>query len=140
MKRIMAAVDGSEPSLKGVRWAAELAKTMGGALELVYVSFPNLLPPTVYERTIKDIEEAETAHAHEVLSRAEQRIADLGLKVVKTRGTGGPADVLADLAGAEDVWGLVIGAKGHGAVSRALLGSIADRLVHICTKPVVVIR
>ena len=37
-------------------------------------------------------------------------------------------------------WGIVIGAKGHNALSRVMLGSVSDRLVHICAKPVLVIR
>lgn len=140
MNRILVAVDGSPHSLKGVRWAGQMAKAMGMTVDLAYVSFPNLLPPTVYARTIKDIDAAETEHAEKVLKEAEQGIADLGVKCVHTRGTGGPAEVIADLAAADGVWGVVIGAKGHNPLSRVMLGSIADRLVHICPKPVVVIR
>ena len=140
MKRILVAVDGSPHTLKGVRWAAELAGPLGLAVALVYVSFPNLLPPTVYAQTIADIEVAEAAHAAKVLREARESIADVKVQVLETRGTGGPAEVIADLAAADGVWGVVVGAKGHGAVSRVMLGSIADRLVHICPKPIVVIR
>jgi nucleotide-binding universal stress UspA family protein len=54
--------------------------------------------------------------------------------------TGSPAEAIADLALEEHVWGVAIGAKGHGALGRVLLGSTADRLVHICHKPVLVVR
>ncbi len=40
----------------------------------------------------------------------------------------------------EGVWGVVVGAKGHNMASRVLLGSVADRLTHICSKPVTVVR
>lgn len=140
MNRILVAVDGSEHALKGVRWASKVAGPLNLAIELVYVSFPNLLPPTVYAKTIADIDQAETAHAEQVLKKAEEAVSEPKVKILQTRATGAPADVLAGLADADDVWGVVIGAKGHNAVSRVLLGSVADRLTHICSKPTVVVR
>jgi nucleotide-binding universal stress UspA family protein len=35
---------------------------------------------------------------------------------------------------------VVIGARGHNPLARVMLGSVADRLVHVCTKPVLVVR
>ncbi len=35
---------------------------------------------------------------------------------------------------------VVVGSKGRGAVSRMLVGSVTDRLVHISKKPVLVVR
>lgn len=55
MKTVLAAVDGSPPALKGVWWAAQLAKALGARLELVYVTFPNLLPPHAYAKVIAQI-------------------------------------------------------------------------------------
>jgi nucleotide-binding universal stress UspA family protein len=140
MKTVLAAVDGSTPALKGVSRAAQLAKALGAKLELVYVTFPNLLPPHVYAKTIAQIDAAETEWAKKLLDAAERSIADQGVECVKTRRTGAPAEAIADLAERDDVWGVVIGATGHNAVSRVMLGSVADRLVHICRKPVLVVR
>jgi nucleotide-binding universal stress UspA family protein len=140
MKIVMAAVDGSAPALKGVFWAAQIAKGFGAELELVYVSFPNLLPPSSYANVIAQIEIGEAERAARVLDGAERSVADLGVVCRKVRKVGGPAEELADLAERDAVWGVVIGAVGHHAVSRVLLGSVADRLVHICKKPVLVVR
>lgn len=63
------------------------------------------------------------------------------LPVPSTLNLHGPvAETLADTAlhGGFDL--LVVGTKGRGAVSRVLLGSVADRLVHICQVPVLVVR
>jgi nucleotide-binding universal stress UspA family protein len=54
--------------------------------------------------------------------------------------TGGPAVALAEIASRKDVDMVVVGHRGRSAVKRLLLGSVADRLVQICTKPVTVVR
>lgn len=140
MKTILVAVDGSEPSLKGVRAALDLAKGLGARLELVYVIPPVLLPPSTYAETIKKLEEANANMATHALDRAKAIVAGAGGDCDLITLHGAPAESLADLAQAERVWGVVIGAKGHNAVSRVLLGSTADRLMHICQKPVLIVR
>ncbi|MEW6435159.1 MAG: universal stress protein [Myxococcota bacterium] len=140
MKTILVAVDGSEPSLKGVRTAVELAKAMGLGLELVYVLKPILLPPTAYAEAIQRVEEGNRLLAEDALKAAVKVVTDLGSTCETTMLHGAPAEAIADLADEPRVWGVVIGAKGHNAVSRVMLGSVADRLVHVCKKPVLVVR
>jgi len=140
MKTVLVAVDGSEPSLKGVREAVPLAKSLDARLVLAHVIPPTLLPAAAYADTINKIEEAGQLHAEEVLKRAQAEVRRVGGEADTTTAHGAPAEALADLASAADVWGVVIGAKGRNAVARVLLGSVADRLVHICTKPVLIVR
>lgn len=140
MKTILVAFDGSEPSIKGVRAAVELARAMSAKLELVYVLPPILLPPSVYADTIHKIEEGNREAAQDVLKLGAKIVTDLGATCDTVMLHGAPAEAIADLAQAERVWGVVVGAKGHNALSRVMLGSVADRLVHICSKPVLVVR
>ncbi len=140
MKTILVAVDGSEPSLLGVRAAVELSKALSARLELVYVIPPVLLPPSTYAETIRKLEEANAVMASEALSRAKAVLASLGAEADVVQLHGAPAESIADLSQAERVWGVVIGAKGHNALSRVMLGSTADRLMHLCRKPVLIVR
>lgn len=140
MQSILVAVDGSPHSLKGVREAAVLAKALSARLELVNVLPPILLSPSVYAEAIAKVEEGNRQVASELLEHAKKVALELGVEADTVMVTGAPAEALADLATADRVWGVVIGAKGHGAVARVLLGSITDRLVHICPKPVLVVR
>lgn len=140
MKTILVAVDGSEHSLKGVRLAVDLAKSMGGQLQLVYVLKPILLPPAVYAEAIQKVEEGNQLLADDALKAAARIVSDLGGTCDTVRLHGSPAEAIADLADDERVWGVVIGAKGHNALARVMLGSVTDRLVHICKKPVLVVR
>ncbi len=137
MTSIVVAVDGSEASLKGVRQAVDLAQGMGASLELAYVSAPVLLPPSVYGDTIKAIDASEDQHAEQVLNAAA-KVAGVECKKVHLKGP--PAESISDYAKADRVWAIVVGAKGHNALSRMMLGSTADRLVHVSLKPVLVVR
>jgi len=139
-KTLLVAVDGSEPSLKGAQLAVELSTQLGLALQLVYVIPPVLLPPTVYADTIKKIDEGNVLHAKDVLAKALRVVTDLGGRAETVMVNGSPAEAIAELAKAEGVWAVVIGARGHGVIGRVLLGSVADRVLHICPRPVLVVR
>lgn len=140
MKSILVAVDGSPHSLKAIAQAAELAKGLHARLELVFVLPPILLAPSVYGEAVKKVEEGNRLAAEEILGKAKKAAADAGVEADTVMASGAPAEAIADLAKDERIWGVVIGAKGHSAVSRVLLGSVTDRLVHICSRPVLVIR
>jgi len=140
MKTVLVAVDGSQSSFKGIREAVPLAKALDARLTLVHVIPPTLLPASAYADTIAKIEKAGQLHADEVLQAAQAEVKKAGGLADNAVVRGAPAEALADLAHEDNVWGVVIGAKGHNAVARVLLGSIADRLVHISPKPVLVVR
>ena len=53
---------------------------------------------------------------------------------------GAPAEAIAEEGAASDVGLVVMGSRGHGAVARMFLGSVSDRLVHISSKPVLVVH
>jgi nucleotide-binding universal stress UspA family protein len=57
-----------------------------------------------------------------------------------TTAVGPAAEALAELAQAPDIQMVVVGHHGRGAVKRLLLGSVAQRLVQISPKPVLVVR
>jgi len=140
MKTILVAVDGSEPSLQGARMAVPLAQAVGARIELVYVIPPVLLPPSVYGDTIARLEEGNQLVAKEILGKAAAAVKAAGGDCDSVMVHGAPAEAIADLAQADRVWGIVVGAKGHNVVARVMLGSTTDRLVHICAKPVLVVR
>lgn len=139
MQNIIVAVDGSAHSLKGVAEAGRIAEALGARVRLAYVLPPILLAEAVYADTIKKIDAGNRAQADDIFTKARAALSPK-VEVDAVMLNGAAAEAIADLAAGPDVWGVVIGAKGHSAVSRVLLGSVTDRLVHICTRPVLVIR
>ncbi len=140
IKRVLAPVDGSDPSLKAVRMAAEMARRFDAKLTLVHVVPRLLLPPDVYGLTIATVEKEHRAYAEGVLEGARAALDGQGLAISTCVLFGPPAECIAEEAAAPDVGLVVIGNRGHGAVARMFLGSVSDRLVHICPKPVLVVH
>ena len=140
MKRILAAIDRSEPATRGARLAADIAARFGARLTLVYVVPRLLLPPDAYGLTVEEVEREHRAHAEQILRLAAASLGGTGLAVDSQILSGPPAETLAEAAAAPDVGLVVAGSRGQGAVARVFLGSVSDRLVHICPKPILVVH
>jgi nucleotide-binding universal stress UspA family protein len=138
MKWILVGVDESAPAEHAARFAAGLAASAGAGVRLVYVSVPNLLPEHPYAKLVKEMAEEEARYVQGFLGRVAAAIT--GCPVETRHATGPPAESFSDLADAPDVWFAAVGSRGRNAVSRVLLGSFADRVVHVCRKPVLVVR
>jgi nucleotide-binding universal stress UspA family protein len=135
MKKILVAVDGSPASVLAARTAQQLASAMGAAVTLVHVT------PSVYgdakKSALPEIAEAELAVGAKVLAEVN---AELGASLPALNLCGTPAEVIAQTAKDQAFDLVVVGNKGRGAVSRVLLGSVADRLTHIADRPVLIVR
>ena len=53
--------------------------------------------------------------------------------------TGGPAPLIADAAAREGADVIVTGTRGHTALAGVIVGSVAQRLLHVAPCPVLVI-
>lgn len=140
MKRIMVAVDGSEPSLHAASMAAQLARATGAMLILAHARVPVAYPAEVAWVPSPELEQAQERQAHEILKHTAESLAGPGVQVTALVLHGGAAEAIAEAATREGADLVVVGSRGRGAVARMLLGSVADRLVHICHKPVLVVR
>ena len=140
MKRILVGIDGSEISGRATRMAEEIAVRFGARLTLAHVVPPLLLPPDAYGLTLEEIDRQHEAHAGKLLADARAALGESGGEVDTMVLSGQPAEQLATAAAAPDVGLVVVGSRGRGAVRRLMVGSVSDRLVHISTKPVLVVH
>ncbi|MBI5543337.1 MAG: universal stress protein [Deltaproteobacteria bacterium] len=134
MKRIVAGLDGSDASQRAAALALELSRQLEARLFLVTVVPPVPVPQGGGRQ------EGERAEAESILSRSLALLEAKGSVVERVVLTGEPAEALCELARAEDVVLVAVGRSGRGAVSRLLLGSVSDRLVRRCPRPVLVVH
>ena len=142
MKRIVVGIDGSETGWLALAKAADLARATGASLQIAYVS-PSILASLAgadYPIDAVDWVQVQALHAQELLADAVARVGDLVDLVETVSLIGLPADALAELASHADVSMTVVGHRGRNLPARLLVGSVADRLVQISPKPVLVVR
>lgn len=138
IRRIVVAYDGSPPASRALDFAAELADTFHSSVTLVHViqipmSTPEALPAW------GELLLGEERQARVLLHEALQSMRKRGMKVEAQVVLGDPADKVTEAAASEDVDLVVAGTTGKHALKRVLLGSVTTRLLHICTKPVLVV-
>jgi nucleotide-binding universal stress UspA family protein len=139
--RIVAAVDGSPSSMSALRWAIRQAGLTGAAVDAVIAWH---YPPaaggygwasTGTEEGFNFQKNAEVTLAGAINSTPEP---GNGVPVRARVVEGNAAQVLLDASDGADL--LVVGSRGHGGFTEALLGSVSQHCVHHAHCPVVVIR
>lgn len=135
--RVVVGVDGSTSSYAALRWAVRYAGLVGGTVHAVSVwELPGLYgwsaPAVDLDADVEDARQRMQRELSEVLgtNAAGQ---------VKTHLVhGNAADVL--LRAAEGAEVLVVGSRGRGGFTRALLGSVSQHVSHHAPCPVVIVR
>ena len=139
--RIVAGVDGSSSSMSALRWAVRQAGLTGAAVDAVIAwSYPANAggygwAPTGIEGSFAFKENAEKTLADAISSTVDPGSA---VKVRALVAEGLPAQMLLDASDGADL--LVVGSRGHGGFTEAVLGSVSQHCVHHAHCPVVVIR
>ena len=135
MKRsILVGVDGSEPALKAVDWAAEEASRRGCGLFLVAAL---AVPPVPALSALSEEEaraDAETAFAG-ARERVRRARPDVGVEEAAVLDS--PTKALLDRAGRAEM--VVVGLRGRGGLPGMKVGSVAYRVAAHSPVPVVVV-
>ena len=139
MSAIVVGVDGSEGSIRALRFALEEARVRDVELRVVHAWH---IPPAIYGSgwvpTGVDLDEyRKLAEASLARSLADAGADDAGLAVTPVLREGEPVDVLCAEAAHADL--LVVGSRGLGGFRGLLLGSVSQQVVHHSPCPVVVV-
>lgn len=147
MKRILVAVDRSEPSMRAVDMAADIAVKYAADLVLGTVirdTGPNDPGIEAYAR-IEHVKDGETALKIENVRESFSDICDRARakgarNVTVDVAVGDPAEeILANAkSGAIDL--IVMGNRGRGPLAGLLLGSVTQKVVGLAACPVLVVH
>ena len=134
VRRILLAVDGSSASDRAVRFLLRNVNPIpdGPDREPVLVTVAHVMPFLKYP---------ELRQAGKLLvQRYGDKTAKAGFQVREAMRLGKPADEILTEAKQQKVDMIITGAKGLGAIGRALLGSVSTRLVQHAVCSVLVVR
>ena len=144
-KRILVAVDGSDTSQLALQEAVNLTKESGGQLRIVHVVDDVSLD--LYREVVDpgEIQKAITKSGEAILSKAQTAVRAAGVKaetrLLEIQKLGRRVtDMIAQEADAWPADLIVIGTHGRHGFNHLLMGSVAEGVVRIATKPVLLIR
>lgn len=136
--KILCANDGSERAFRALDLAMTLAKENNSELHMVSVEEIDHMPEFIEE--IREETGTAARRFHTVLQRARTMAEETRLKLHTHVLAGHPVRDIVELATELKADLLVIGSAGHSEFYERMLGSRADRLVHLAPCPVLVVR
>jgi nucleotide-binding universal stress UspA family protein len=145
-QQIMVPLDGSELAERALPCAERLGVATGATLHLVHVVelappltwpfAPAYLPGSVYD----DVVAQETQQATAYLDKMRERVAAGGVHVRTEQMVGYAAVTLLDYERDAGIDLVVMCSHGRTGLARFALGSVAERLLHHGTAPVLLVR
>ena len=141
MPRILIAVDGSELALDAVHHAVQLTRD---GLQADFVLANVQEPASLYELVVSrdpDLIAAASLEAGEHLMAPARALLDAaGVAYETDVGVGDVAHTLVDMIERSGCDMVIIGAKGQGAITSALLGSVSQEVAHAGPVPVTIVK
>lgn len=141
-QRIVVPTDFSECSREAWTLAKRTVAAPGSELVLTHIltEVPSYGEGTVSVETARSVRESARAWTEDALADWVGKARAEGLDARAVLRIGVAHEEIVTLAGEERADLIVIGTYGRGGISRALLGSVADRVVRLAPCPVLTVR
>ncbi|HUI22348.1 MAG TPA: universal stress protein [Methylocella sp.] len=137
-EKILHANDGSEPGFRALSLALAIASRNQSELHMVCVEEVPYLPEFIEE--VRETAGTAARRFHSVLQRARAMAQEHHLNLKTHVLPGYPVRDIVKLAADLKVDLLVIGATGHSALYERMIGSRADRIMHLAQCPVMIVK
>jgi nucleotide-binding universal stress UspA family protein len=138
MKNIMIATDGSEPAAEALEVAIDLARETGATLHVLSVRPPRAVGRGGAGPALVEVEELHGPD--HIAEAAAEHAREAGIVAVPHSAHGDVVTSIAEAATAFNAELLVVGSRGMGSLSGAVLGSVSHALVRRSPVPVTIVR
>lgn len=139
--KILVPVDGSELALDAVRHALRLRREK---LEATFVLATVQEPTFLYEMVLPPgadvLERLSGTVGSRALASAEALFDAEGVRFEREIGAGEPAAAVVEMAERLGCDAIILGARDHGALRSALLGSVSQGVLHASRLPVTIVK
>lgn len=137
MKRILVPIDGSDNSLKALKKASHIADLFEGDLTILHVTPIPATYLTGYEvRTPSPNLEPGKA----LLKAAKQDLKDFSGDIETIQTIGDASSEIIKIAEKDEYDLVVMGSRGLGTFSRAILGSVSNKVINHIKKSVLIVK
>ena len=141
MMKVLLAVDGSENSLRAVSYLIKRASAVKDQYDVHLVNVQYQLHGTV--ATFVNGAQLKQYHQDEgmkTLAPVEAQLKAAGVTYDNHLFVGEPAEVISRFAREQGCDEIIIGSRGLGNISSMLVGSVASKIIHMATVPVVLVK
>ncbi len=130
LNKILFAVDNSDCSRSGIELAAMMSKAEHVPVIIMHVLAP--IPSMIMDDNIRmNLDRDLRVAAEEMLQDYKKKLTGMGITCSTKLAQGDVATIIVETAKAEKCGMIVMGARGQGALSSLLLGSISHRVLHL---------
>jgi nucleotide-binding universal stress UspA family protein len=141
MNKILIATDGSESAHEAVEFGLDLAAEQGAKAFIVHVTpLVDVIPYANFGYVGPTLPHEFDEQDRKLLQEAAEPAAERGVDVETTLLKGRPADEIVAFADTIDADLIVVGSRGHGAITSALIGSVSRGVLHESRRPVLIVR
>lgn len=138
---ILVATDGSPASQDAIALAVELATEHKSEVHFVHVvPTIDLAPPIAMGETGVAFPHEPTQRDYSLLDEAAAFAAVHGVAATTALLGGSAAAEIVAYGESRDVDVIIVGSRGHGAISSALVGSVSLRVLAASHRPVLIVR
>ncbi len=140
ISEILVPVDGSDNAMRAVRYAVQLAESLGVRIRLFYV-FPVSSVEVIGMGGISrdDIDHAAQAAAQRVFDEVHEQLGEIGVTISDDTSVGDAAEEIIRCTEDDEQLLVVIGRRGLSTMQKLLLGSVSEKVVRHAHSPVTVV-
>lgn len=144
MQCILLATDGSKTADRAADFAAQLAKSLGLTLWIVNVTDDIGASPAQLDEfsRVEHISRREMIESlsTQLLAKAKEQAEKIGVREVHVESRKGDvAQTIIEIAQEKHADAIIVGKRGHGTLAGLLIGSVAQKLVSLAPRTVIVV-
>ncbi|HBB21295.1 universal stress protein [Stutzerimonas stutzeri] len=143
MRRLLVAYDGSDNSKRALQYVVDLARDTGMALQVHVVNVqhePIIYGEYVTSAMIDELNNSLMAKSRSVLDEAAAMLQAAGLTCETHTQLGNVAEQINDAVKRLGCDTVVMGTRGLGSFTGLVLGSVASRVIHEVSVPVLLVK
>ena len=139
--KILLAADGSTYTKKALAFLVTNHEIAGGEGHVVVVNVQPAMPPRVKSMVgASAVQDYHREEAEKVLKPIEKFLQRHDIPYTTHWAVGNPGVEIVKAAKKDKAQMIVMGTHGHGLVARALMGSVAQRVLADCDLPVLLVQ